>query len=105
MTSTVYRADGRIVELTIVDTVGIHLPGDATRNMPPYRDGVRPPRRPAATGEHPTVVPRPAVVEPVDALQERFNRYYATDLPSGRHRRTGQPGLIGRLREWIGGVR
>lgn len=98
MTSTTTRRH-RVIDME--DTVTLHLPDDATQNMPPYRDGIRPPRRPTATGEHPTVTARPA--EP-DELQERFNRFYTATGYAARHRWTWRTELAARVRRLIGGA-
>ncbi|GIE75758.1 hypothetical protein Aph02nite_17080 [Actinoplanes philippinensis] len=69
------------------------FPELTTRDLSAYRS--RPPafRRPEATGEIPVVAPDPE--------QERFNRFFAgaldRELPAGRHRSSGQPGLLVRL--------
>lgn len=103
-----YGPHGRIVELTLDDTVGILLPTPPQPD-PSLQHTVRitpPHRRPAAdparfedrrsfygtdhvTGENPLLgMPQ------YDLEQERFNRFYASTDYVGRHHR---PGLLARL--------
>jgi hypothetical protein len=107
MTITYHR--GRIVELTLDDTVGIILPPSAeatTRITPPHR---RPDADPArfedrrsfagadcVTGEVPLLG-----VPDHDPEQEAFDRFYTSTLYVGRHR----TGLFARLRALLGGAR
>jgi hypothetical protein len=110
MTITYHR--GRIVELTLDDTVGIILPPSAeqtqrlgTPHRRPYADPSRFEDRRSFAGADCVTGEVPLLGVPDhDPEQEAFDRFFlATDDPEyrGRHR----PGLLARLRALLGGAK
>lgn len=117
MTSTVYRGDGSVAGIDLLDTVTLHLPDSpdvTTRDLSTYRTGRPVLRRPDASGEQPIVIPRTIgiVDSPTDTgalppfVQAAMSQPSRLDRRAhvGRHRAV-RPSLAERIRRLLGGAR